>query len=212
MSLWRASDVAVVALQFPDDFPFDRRRAQAEPAAPAASQAHANVTEAQPMPAPIPPPSPVFSSMPVATAQSLPERARVPADLPARSATHVQAMSYAKSQALAPAAPTVSRRSERRRSPRQTLVAKAVIRSEATQTTVATGFISNISMLGVGFHTRRGLAIGEKYQLRVEVGPMKWSTRLRVVSCQPHESGTYDVGAEFVGSDLSARALREIAA
>src|SRR5215212_1063568 len=109
---------------------------------------------------------------------------------------------------MAPAAdaPAPPRRPERRRSPRQTLVAKAVVRSEATQTTVATGFISNISMLGVGFHTRRGLAIGETFHLRVEAGPVNWSTRLRVVSCRPHETGTYDVGAEFLDRDPSAPA------
>jgi hypothetical protein len=140
--------------------------------------------------------------MPVAT-QSL---ARTHS--PAPAAAHA----VAKSMTTAIATPVYARHSERRRSPRQTLVAKAVIRSESTQTTVATGFTSNISMLGVGFHTRRGLAVGEKFQLRVEVGPLKWATRLRVVSCQPHESGTYDIGAEFVGSDLSARALREMAA
>ena len=109
-------------------------------------------------------------------------------------------------------APVASRAQERRRSPRQTLVAKAVVRSEFNQNTVATGFLSNISMLGVGFHTRRPLQIGEKFQMRLELGPMKWATRLRVVACQPHESGTYDIGAEFIGSDLADRVQRELAA
>ena len=146
----------------------------------------------------------VFCLMPVET--------QPPATAQAAPAVATSAHAMAKSMTNAIASPVWSRRFERRRSPRQTLVAKATIRSESTQTTVATGFISNISMLGVGFHTRRGLAVGEKFQLRVEVGPLKWTTGLRVMSCQPHESGTYDVGAEFVGSDLSARALREIAA
>jgi hypothetical protein len=91
---------------------------------------------------------------------------------------------------------------ERRRSPRQTLVAKAVVRSESDQAAVATGFLSNISLLGVGFHTRRPLAIGENFQMSLELGPMKWAAKLRVVCCQQHDSGTYDVGAEFVASDL----------
>ena len=123
---------------------------------------------------------------------------------PAHAAAHVPAH--------APAPAIHSRGHERRRSPRQTLVAKAVVRSEFNQNTVATGFLSNISMLGVGFHTRRPLTIGEKFQLRLELGPMKWATRLRVVSCQPHDSGTYDVGAEFIGSDLVDRVQREPAA
>lgn len=104
------------------------------------------------------------------------------------------------------------RAQERRRSPRQTLVAKAVVRSEFNQNTLATGFLSNISMLGVGFHTRRPLTVGEKFHLRLELGPMKWATRLRVVSCQPHDSGTFDVGAEFIGNDLSEHVRRDLAA
>jgi len=114
--------------------------------------------------------------------------------------------------APAPGSAYYPRAQERRRSPRQTLVAKAVVRSEFNQNTVATGFLSNISMLGVGFHTRRPLQIGEKFQMRLELGPMKWATRLRVVACQPHESGTYDIGAEFIGSDLVDRVQRELAA
>jgi hypothetical protein len=100
---------------------------------------------------------------------------------------------------------------ERRRAPRQTLVAKATVRSDAQATVVASGFLSNISMSGVGFHTRRPLTIGEKYQLRIEVGPMKWASRLRVVSCMAM-GDTWDVGAEFVGNDLAQITRREIAA
>jgi hypothetical protein len=90
---------------------------------------------------------------------------------------------------------------DRRLAPRQTLVARAVLRSDFDHNTVATGYLSNISMLGVGLHTRRPLAVGEKLQMRLEAGPMKWSARLRVVSCQPHDSGTFDIGAEFISTD-----------
>jgi hypothetical protein len=64
---------------------------------------------------------------------------------------------------------------------------------------VATGFLSNISDLGVGLHTRRPLAVGETFRMRLDLGPMKWTAPVRVVSCRPHDSGTYDVGAEFAG-------------
>jgi hypothetical protein len=98
---------------------------------------------------------------------------------------------------------------ERRRAARQTLVAKATIRPDASVTMpalVTTGFVSNISMGGIGFHTRRPLAVGEKYSLNLEIGPVKWASRFRVVSCQAHGgTGTFDVGAEFVGNDLMSR-------
>ena len=117
----------------------------------------------------------------------------------------------------APAAPVVAPRrapaltgAERRKAARQTLVAKAIIRCESTSSTVATGYVSNISMMGIGFHTRKALPPGSKYHIKLELGPMKWSTRLRVVSCREHESGTWDVGAEFVGNDLSQVTRREL--
>ena len=91
---------------------------------------------------------------------------------------------------------------DRRRSPRQTLVARAMVRSERSLA-VACGYVSNISMNGIAFHTRRPLAAGEHFHIRIELGPMKWTNRLRVVTCREHaESGTFDVGAEFVGNEL----------
>jgi len=220
------NDEATVALSFPDDFPFNRRSrepeapmkpqsqvqqpaAQAEVSVQSASQQRARpavpegarapaaaMTQAMPMP------KPSFGEAPVAPQQPMAPRAQV------QAATN--AMAHAP--AHTPVTSVYPRANERRRSPRQTLVAKAVVRSEFNQNTVATGFLSNISMLGVGFHTRRPLQVGEKFQMRLELGPMRWATRLRVVSCQPHDSGTYDIGAEFIGSDLVDRVQRELAA
>ena len=143
---------------------------------------------------------------------AVPPGARAPAAAVTAIPAPVPAPASVAAERAAPTGAVYPRAHERRRSPRQTLVAKAVVRSEFNQNTVATGFLSNISMLGVGFHTRRPLSVGEKFQLRLELGPMKWATRLRVVSCQPHDSGTYDIGAEFIGSDLVDRVQRELAA
>ena len=169
------------------------------PAAPEGARAPAAaIAQAQMAPMPKPP----FAEGAAAQVTAQPIVAHAP---------RVQAQSLA---AVGPSqvAAVYPRAQERRRSPRQTLVAKAIVRSEFNQNTVATGFLSSISMLGVGFHTRRPLAVGEKFQMRLELGPMKWATRLRVVACQPHESGTYDIGAEFIGSDLVDRVQRELAA
>jgi len=106
---------------------------------------------------------------------------------------------------MSPARPRPA--AERRRAPRQTLVAKACIRPDTAVQMASlnsTGFVSNISMNGVGFHTRKPLAIGEKYRITLELGPMKWSSRMRIVSCLHHpDSETFDIGAEFVGNELS---------
>jgi hypothetical protein len=201
-----------VALAFPDDFPFNRRSNEREapmnpqPAHPPVQSQSSRVRPAAPDGAraaavvpPAPMPVPVFAEDNVAptAAPVVPSLATAPG--------------IAKAAADAPAA-VYPRAQERRRSPRQTLVAKAVVRSEFNQTTVATGFLSNISMLGVGFHTRRPLTVGEKFQMRLELGPMKWATRLRIVSCQPHDAGTFDVGAEFIGNDLGGTVQRAAAA
>jgi hypothetical protein len=215
-----------VALSFPDDFPFNRR--SREPEAPMKPQAQVQQPAIQPDIAPQAQPAPQQRTRPAVPEGARPPAAamsQAPAPMPRPSfadapvaaqpmAPRAQAATSALAHAPAhtPVTSVYPRANERRRSPRQTLVAKAVVRSEFNQNTVATGFLSNISMLGVGFHTRRPLSVGEKFQMRLELGPMRWATRLRVVSCQPHDSGTYDIGAEFIGSDLVDRVQRELAA
>src|SRR5215207_8654111 len=213
-------DEPAVALSFPDDFPFNRRSSEREaPMKPQAQpQAQAPVEAQTQAPAQAPRVRPVAPAGAQASAAAM--TAVPPAPTPVFAETQVSPAPVATTSMTGPARPAAHaaveavypRAQERRRSPRQTLVAKAVVRSESNQTTVATGFLSNISMLGVGFHTRRPLSIGEKFQLRLELGPMKWATRLRIVSCQSHDSGTFDVGAEFIGNDLIERVGRELAA
>ena len=101
---------------------------------------------------------------------------------------------------------------DRRRVPRQTLVAKAALRRDGCPGGPAFGYVSNISMLGVGFHTQEPLSVGDKYHIRLEVGPLKWTTMLRVVVCNRHESGTFDVGAEYVAKEMPARNPASLAA
>lgn len=175
-----------MASLFHDGFPFNRRRREREPAparpgpAMRLAQSPAGPDEDPDDPRPTPP-----AVLPVPTITP--------------TATHPMRL----------AATPPTRRAERRRSPRQTLVAKATIRPDGSvpvAALVSTGFVSNISLSGIGFHTRKPLAIGEKYRLSLELGPMKWATRLRVVTCEHHpKSGTFDIGAEFVGNDLMSR-------
>jgi hypothetical protein len=218
-----------MALEFPEGFPFNRRHPavkSAEQVMPEPPQLRLALEVPE---APVPP-------APVAPAPAAPVTA-APAEMPRSKADEdfEAAIAYdTVDAAQAPKPSTVIRTQrpaptplmrlvgadqmipqrpirERRRSPRQTLVAKATVRSDVQATVVASGFVSNISMAGVGFHTRRPLQVGEKYQLRIEVGPMKWASRLRVVTCKP-VGDTWDVGAEFVGNDLAQLARREIAA
>jgi hypothetical protein len=212
-----SNDEAAVALSFPDDFPFNRRpsgreaQMNSQETPPEQDPAQEPTTTAPRVRPAVPPGAPAQGARAAAAAMT---GAAVPMPTPvfAEGPVPVNAKTLALRLVQEPANPIYPRANERRRSPRQTLVAKAVVRSEFNQNTVATGFLSNISMLGVGFHTRRPLAVGEKFQMRLELGPMRWATRLRVVSCQPHDSGTYDVGAEFIGNDLVDKVERELAA
>ena len=110
------------------------------------------------------------------------------------------------------AAPRPLSNRDRRRAPRQTLVAKASLRSEVAPAGARPVFVSNISMLGVAFHTRIPLPLDERFQLKLEAGPMQWTSRVRVISCAPNPDGTYDIGAEFVGNELQSRTRTALAA
>jgi hypothetical protein len=205
-----------MALEFPEGFPFNRPHpAVKSEQVSAAPQAETPVAETPVAETPVaevpqaePPRSKADHDFEAAIADDLELPKQPLVRRPHRVAGTTAFMRLAGAdEALAAVRPI----RERRRSPRQTLVAKATVRSDVQATVVASGFVSNISMAGVGFHTRRPLQIGEKYHLRIEVGPMKWASRLRVVTCKP-VGDTWDVGAEFVGNDLTQLARREIAA
>jgi hypothetical protein len=221
-----------MAIEFPEGFPFNRKSAKDEAADMIASLQHSQALSAPEEGAAIEQSQAdldfeaaigdTASDRPIAsTAIEMAQALTAPAESAPIAAKPQRLMSArgmrlaeAVAEATGPnekkaAAPLTGR--DRRRAPRQTLVAKATVRCESQAVVVASGFLSNISMSGVGFHTRKPLRVGDKYQLRVEVGPMKWASRLRVVSCMAH-GDTYDVGAEFVGNELASLGRREFAA
>ena len=175
---------------FPDEFPFNRRY------------------DRQPFPAPA---QQVEASEAIDGAEDE-ELSEAPTIASAADAANLAAVELASTPRVAvQSAPGI----ERRRSVRQTLVARATIRPETNFAGIgpmAAGYLSNISLKGVGLHTRRPLVVGERYLLKLEVGPMRWQSRVKVVTCQPHASGTYDVGAEFIANELQVRAPRDLAA
>jgi hypothetical protein len=153
-------------------------------------------------------------------AESLPpaEPPRQPAGLRSQSAAAaaVPALNHAAlppipQLTMHPAAAARPAGAERRRAPRMTLVAKATIRPDTPvqmPSLTAQGFVSNISMNGVGFHTRKPLETGGTYRISLELGPLKWACRFRVVSCRHHpESETFDCGGEFIGNELHRQML-----
>jgi hypothetical protein len=93
---------------------------------------------------------------------------------------------------------------DRRRSPRQAMRAKATFRSDADVTAVRSVQIVNLSLMGVRFRTNQPMSVGDRGNVRMEVGPVKWGSRVRVVKCDAGAEG-YEVGCEFVMNELGAR-------
>lgn len=99
---------------------------------------------------------------------------------------------------------------ERRRTSRQALRARATFRSDADRTVYGAVQIVDLSLLGVRILSPRAMKSGERGLLRLEAGPIKWSSRVRVIACeaqQDEEGGGYAVGCEFAGKELIRRSL-----
>jgi hypothetical protein len=172
---------------FPDDFPFNtKREAQAAPAAVAEAR------EQRPS-AIFPPGFPFSDPEPLAPAavENIPQ---------ATAAAPVAEMS-AIAPAPAPVAPLPFK--DRRRSPRQRMHAKASLRVDTVAGNPLHVEIENLSLLGVRFRTGRELLINDKANIRLEIGPLKWNARLRVINCLQCDGATYLIGCEFVGNELA---------
>ena len=63
--------------------------------------------------------------------------------------------------------------------------------------------IDNLSLLGVRFRADRELLMNDKANIRLEVGPLKWNARLRVINCRQWDGASYLIGCEFVGNELA---------
>ena len=92
---------------------------------------------------------------------------------------------------------------DRRRSPRQRMNAKASLRVDTVSGNPLHVELDNLSLLGVRFRVNRELLVNDKANIRLEVGPLKWNARLRVINCIPLDGETYLIGCEFVGNELA---------
>ncbi len=187
---------------FPDDFPFKRRDAED-------AEAQAPVVEAQPLvldasvaPATrdegssiFPAGFPFVESPPVS-----PEVEEVAPAMTQATADPVSALVAAPAPAEAPAPLPFK---DRRRSPRQRMHAKATLRVDTIGGNPLAVEIDNLSLLGVRFRAGRELLINDKANIRLEVGPLKWNARLRVINCLRHDAASYTIGCEFVGNELA---------
>lgn len=161
----------------PEEFPFSARHRAAAP---------------EPAPAPVPALPPIEPTPPVASAVQAPEP----------KIEHIEEEPLVE---IASSGKVVYRGKERRRSPRQALRAKAVYRDETSNVASGPVQVINISMFGVRVWSSRPLQAGDKGSIRLELGPVKWSSMIRVVSIESNEDEGYVAGCEFVAKELPRR-------
>ena len=95
--------------------------------------------------------------------------------------------------------------SERRRSPRQSLRAKAIYRSDANPAGAGPVQVLDLSTGGVRLWSTRPMKKGDRGNVRLEAGPLKWSGRVKVVACDAHDDEGFSVGCEFATYEMSRR-------
>jgi hypothetical protein len=164
----------------PEEFPFVKRASPATPA-PAPQPAPARVT---------PPPKP-------------PEK--LAADIAAAPAPPIQRLEPDALIEVACGPRNVYRGRQRRRSPRQAFRAKATYRDDAKPAASGAVQVVNISMFGVRLWSPRPMTVNDRGQFRLELGPVKYQSRLRVVTCAMVEDDGYVIGCEFVANEVAPK-------
>lgn len=165
--------------EFPPEFPFVSGRKPSVAAAP---------IEVPPAPAALPP----------ERVDAAPE----PQSEPIRPVSWAETPRPAPAPAPAPVpAPSVPQ-ADRRKHKRDALTTAALLRIDGIPGPSTKIELMDISIAGARFRSPRKLDIGEKAQIRVEVGPFRWTTRLRVVHCTPLEEGFASIGCAFQRTEL----------
>jgi hypothetical protein len=166
----------------PDEFPFNKRRAAREAETGATAAAAPAATVASPAPA-----TPAVQGAGAAAA-------------PTAAATGASNM-----LALVPRAPVSSdlpvvapyRGPERRRAIRLPMRVLSIYRGDINPAGAGPVQLINISMCGVRLWSARPLKVGERGTVKLDVGPVRWSTRVRVIACDSRDGEGFTVGCEF---------------
>ena len=186
---------------FPPGFPFVSRAPAPEPEpAPAAST---------PAPQPAAPtqwdsaaaPQPVVEPVPAAVHP--PEQPAIEPKLAAPPVARLDrtATPPVPTRPPAVAAPVV--KNDRRKVKRDGLATAALLRIDGLHGPPLKIELADISIAGARFRAPHRLDVGEKAQIRIEIGPFRWTTRLRVVHCSPaDESGAATIGCAFLRTEL----------
>lgn len=98
--------------------------------------------------------------------------------------------------------PVAAPHPERRKIKRDALSTSALLRIDGFHGPPTKIELTDISIAGARFRCDRPLDIGEKAQIRLEVGPLRWTTRLRVIHCTRIDETHMSVGCAFLRTEL----------
>lgn len=80
---------------------------------------------------------------------------------------------------------------------RETISAKGLLSMDRFDEEGQLVEVFDLTLQGIGFRSPAELERGNYHQIIVMAGPLRLSSRLRVVSSRPHPQGGFEVGAEF---------------
>ncbi|HZN64147.1 MAG TPA: PilZ domain-containing protein [Tepidisphaeraceae bacterium] len=134
-------------------------------------------------------------------AAALPEKAVVPSGVEGTPDVATATLT----REIAPPAPAAekteakSKKVERRRTPRETHVAPAVLQPPSGDASFDRGVqVQDLSLGGVGFRSSEKFDVGEIYRITLGKGPLFLNARVRIVNCRQVAYRLYHVGAEFI--------------
>ena len=90
---------------------------------------------------------------------------------------------------------------ERRKLLRDKMAAPGLIHPDGFKGPPIKVSLVDISVQGCRFNAPQTLEIGEKLQIRVEAGPFRWTTRMRVIHCTRNATGSV-IGCAFLRTEL----------
>jgi hypothetical protein len=120
-----------------------------------------------------------------------------PSDEPVQAVSPLASSSIDPAVA-APAKPFV----ERRKYQRDRMAAQALIHLDGRRLPPAKVTLVDVSIAGARFQASRPLDVGDKLQIRLEVGPFRWTTRMRVIHCTSSDSQNCLIGCAFLRTEI----------
>jgi hypothetical protein len=92
-------------------------------------------------------------------------------------------------------------RVERRKLMRDRISVHGLIQPDAHRGPPVKVNLIDISIAGARFSAPQTLDVGDKLQIRVEAGPFRWTTRMRVIHCTRTTDGSI-IGGAFLRTEL----------